>query len=833
MPYISLLFLVVLFFLSGVASLLYQVMWMKELSLLFGSSTQSAAITTASFFLGLGLGAQLIGKWVKQAKQNTSHQRRFLGYYFWLEIAIAISALLYFLLYPAFNLVYAGIFDYLTGQTNLLLAIKFLLAMVLLSIPAFFMGGTLPVMAELVVDKQSKFASRVAHIYFVNTLGACAGAIAGGFWLPKTFGFTNTYLIAIAISSSLALIVWLYRWRAHPADKSHLQNSVSTARSNDRKRLSKTPSLPKYLLLVAAFSGFASLALQVLWTRLFSQVLQNSTYTYSAIITVFLLALTLGALIASRLARLNPSIKILSFTLLISALLVALTPASFMYFTNGMSYVGGRVGLMGYIFEVIGIVAIVIGPSVVVMGITLPYLYKLVESQIGDSYANIVGRINSLNTYAAIVGSLLAGFVLFHWLGTWQAIYAIASLYMVTAFLVIIKIKVSSREITSFALIAIFIIVLNPGKLPIVPISPITKKERLLEVWEGSSGTVAVVEQDGNLKTKLNNWYALGGSKAKRMEAMQTHLPLQLHGQAKSVFYLGLGTGITAGTVLNYTVDKVVVAELIDKVITASEKYFTEFNNDLFNDPRVSVVNEDGRHYLHASSETFDLIIADLFIPWRAGVGSLYSLEHFLTAKKRLNDHGYFVQWLPMYQMTVAEFKVIAKTMLEAFPMVTAWRGDFFANKPIVALVGHQHQGLLKDQTFLRQSSARALQSYEETSSVPLLSHYIGQLHADLPFLQGARTNTDDNPIIDYLAPASHRAEKQGLIDWLTGPDLLAVMRQIQTPEDTFLEGMSEREVRAIFAGYFLQVAQVARDVGDEQARKKAMEQVNQLLGSR
>jgi hypothetical protein len=111
-----------------------------------------------------------------------------------------------------------------------------------------------------------------------------------------------------------------------------------------------------------------------------------------------------------------------------------------------------------------------------------------------------------------------------------------------------------------------------------------------------------------------------------------------------------------------------------------------------------------------------------------------------------------------------------------------------------------------------------------------LLSHYIGQINETLPFLVDAKINTDDNALIEYQAPASHRAEKNGQLDWLTGPELLALMRQMQSTEDSYLQGLTEQEVRAVFAGYFLHASQMAKELGDEKAQKSAMSQFNQLL---
>jgi spermidine synthase len=823
MPIQRLIILLILFFISGMAGLLYQVMWMKELSLLFGGSTQSAAVTISAFFLGLGLGANKIGAWVNQYKRRRSLAfHHYLKIYALIEIAIALSALLYFAIYPLFTAVYGQFYD--TISPTWLVALKLFLAVPLLSVPAFFMGGTLPVMAELVVDVKQHFASRVSNIYFINTLGACAGAIAGGFVLPENLGFRITYFIAIGLSLSLAIASAVYSIFCRKPKNQSQSQSVKTT--------SKQVPLPISISLMAAWSGFASLALQVLWTRLFAQVLQNSTYTFSAILVVFLLSLALGALLAQRLTRVAHTHIVLPIVFLISGFFIALTPWLYMQMTNDMTYIGGSGNFADYLVSVLGVVSVVIGPAVVSMGVTLPFLYKLVEQHAAERYAAMVGKINAINTFSAIAGSAAAGFLLFQWLGTWQAIYSMALCYVLFGVVILAnqQKRVSSLGWTTIVGLCLAVIFLNPNTLPVVPIDPIGKQERLLEYWETSAGTVAVVEKDGNLKTKLNNWYALGGSKAGQMEAMQSHLPIALHGKPESVFYLGLGTGITAGTSLAYPVKTVVVAELVNKVIIASKRYFSDFTNALFDDERVRVVNEDGRHFLRATQQQFDLMIADLFIPWRAGVGNLYALEHYQTALSKLNHEGLYVQWIPMYQVSENEFAVIAKTMQQVFPLVTVWRGDFFANKPVMALIGHQSSQPLATHSAFRQLGIKALRDYPEKKQVPLLSHFVGQLKPDLRLFENSPINTDNLPIIEYQAPRSHRAEKNGSVEWLSGPYLLELMHQMRETQSGFLEGVSEVERNAIHAGYFLHAAQIAKEIKDDRAHRSAMRQFNQLL---
>ena len=172
------------------------------------------------------------------------------------------------------------------------------------------------------------------------------------------------------------------------------------------------------------------------------------------------------------------------------------------------------------------------------------------------------------------------------------------------------------------------VLVLNPGQMPSVRLNP-ERNERVISVSEDSYGVVAVVERDNGRLIKVNNYYSLGGTAAREHEQNQALIPLMGHPSPESVFILGLGTGITAGAALRLPVKRLVVCELLPEVVRAAAGHFREASNGLFTDPRVEIVVGDGRNQLLGSAELYDVIIADLFIPWRADVGNLYTREHF------------------------------------------------------------------------------------------------------------------------------------------------------------------------------------------------------------
>lgn len=296
-----------------------------------------------------------------------------------------------------------------------------------------------------------------------------------------------------------------------------------------------------------------------------------------------------------------------------------------------------------------------------------------------------------------------------------------------------------------------------------------------------------------------------------------------LHPEPRTVFFLGMGTGITAGAALEHPdLDRVVVCELLPAVVEAARTYFRPYVHGLFDDERVSIVVEDGRNYLRGTPETFDLIIADLFLPWRAGIGSLYTREHFATARARLRAGGLFAQWLPLYQMSQDEFGIIARTMLEVFPLVTLWRGDFLARRPIVMLVGHRENTPFVPHVLFRPAD------------LPFMAHYAGNLTAARALFAAYGLNTDDRPLIEYRAPVTHRRQKAKAASWFVGDDLTAfmdaVLRAAPPADDAYLRHLPQHQRRVVYAGLHLHRAGVLKRAGDRTGAREALEQYRRTL---
>ena len=827
-----------LFFVSGLAALIYQVLWIKELSLLFGNSAQATAATLTAFFTGIAAGNAY---WGRRASTLT---RPLLSYGV-LELCVTFSAILYFVVYFAYDSVYPVLFSVFENAPLIFALAKFALALLLFFPAAFFMGGTLPVMTQYLVRNRETLGKRASTLYAINTFGAASGAIAAGFYLPRALGIDVSYFLAMTATLLVGIVaIVLGRNTTMQETESHLTDSKNNNKINKKDQNGRDMISSQMLSVLALLSGFASLALQVLWVRMFAQVLHNSVYSYSAILSVFLIALALGGAITRQLASRQIDVNwFLPVLLSLAALLVGASPVLFHFLTNGIAYFGSDESFIEYLLQIFLLTATVIGPPTIVIGILLPYLFRLAENS-HRGPGETVGRLVTINTIGAIIGSFAAGFIMLGWLGLWSSLQAIALLYVFAAFWFLIVRQVPSLSkntskkaiskdsvfkniaakvmpigVIPITVILILFTILSTSQLQVVRIAA-NKNETLLKVWEGADATVAVVRRDGHLRTKLNNWYALGGTGAMTSQQMQTQLPLFLHSDPKSLFYLGLGTGITAGTALKYKVDEVVVAEISPSAISASEEFFTDYTNNLFDDPRVSVIAEDGRNVLRGSKNTYDLIISDLFIPWKAGAGNLYAVEHYEVALKRLNIGGMYAQWLPLYQLTEEEFVIIARTMQEVFPMVSMWRGNFSGKSPVLALIGHREHSVLSPNAPVVRASKRALSGHlnKRSSKVPLMSHYVGTLRADDTRLSSAPLNTDSHRQIEYLAPINHRREKAGKVDWFTGQPMLDFINSYLSEEalsaDPYLLNIDSAWHEVVRTGYLLQSSLVARDQG-------------------
>jgi spermidine synthase len=803
--------LLLLFWLSGAAALVYEVLWLKQLGRLFGVTAYASSTTLAVFFLGLSLGGLV---WGRRAQRLNNPLRT----YAWLEVGIAASALLYFALFDVYAAIQEPLFggaDYSPGTA---LAVKFLLSVGILILPSFLMGGTLPVMAQYLVARREQLGSSATLLYAANTAGATVGALLAGFVLPRLFGFKAAYGVAIAFNLFVAAQTWWWsRTRQAPAMPADPEVVVQNT--------AQVWLEPRSIRVLAALSGLATLGLEVLWTRMVSQVLQNSVYTFSLILATFLLALAVGATVANRLARRVTELRrVMGTLLLVSGVLVAITPFQFQVLASRLEFWNSGLGFWPYMGVVFLGLLLILGPAVVFMGAVFPFLMRLSERSMVNA-GRTVGELAAINTAFAIVGSLVAGFVLLQWIGLWASIWIVAAIYLVAAVVV-----ASRRELQVGAGVcaALSLVLAATLDFDVLRLEAVTDSdESIVESWEGPDGTVAVTRfGEGELRLRVNSSYSLGSSASAPNERMQGQLPMLLHPDARSVFFLGLGTGITASGAMQFPFERVVVCEVNPGVIRAAREHFQPWLRGLFEDPRVRVIPEDGRTWLAANPERYDLIIADIFLTYKIGVGSLYTREHFEVVRERLEPGGTFVQWLPMFDTSIEEFRTIVRTMQDVFPSVTLWRRSFSPVFPVYALVG-----CMEETPLSMEGVERGLATLREDPDLDErtwlfhlpLAAFVADLSARADDFADAPLNTDDRTRLEYSAPMTERESKgAGRLPVLAWETLLRYCEDLQaSQEDSFLSEAKREQKDQVLAGTAYYGYEIMRRMGrsDDAAR--------------
>src|SRR5262245_53701892 len=707
------------FGISGAAALALEVLWMRSAGLVLGATAPTAATVLACYFAGLGIGAA-------GARGVRWRPVRLYGL---LGLGAGLGAVWSLGVFRALASEPAQAWLAVLGPVGRAAAI----AVALLPATLCF-GATLPTLAQALITTGA-VGHRGGLLYALNILGGMLGTVAMGFGLPAVIGVSASYSAAAGASLLAglgALAVAMRQQDTHPADQTS-GPCVPTVRVG-------------CLRLVAAGTGALGLGLEVLWTRLLAQVLHNSVYSFTAITLVFLVALALGAALAAVLLRRVAPTTVASVALVSAAVTSVAGLWLFVYWTDGLTYVGMQAGLGEYVGRIVILAAATAGPAALASGAILPALWAVWGDH--DGVGHPLGDLSAANMLGGVIGAVTAGFVVVPTIGVRGGLLVAAAVYIVLADLL----ASPQSRLRPLAYAALLIVVVaDPLRAPLVHLR--AAGETLRALFEGAHGIVTVVEAGDDLQMRLDNYYVLGSSAAATNERRQGLLPLLLHPEPRRVAFIGLATGITASAGPALGVQETTVVELVPEVTEAARTYFATWNGQLLERSDVRLVLDDGRRYLAASHDGFDVIVSDLFIPWHASAGNLYAREMYETVAQRLVPGGVFCQWLPLYQLTREEFDTIARTFLTVFPQASLWRGDFYPDRPIVGLVGQ----LTPQPIDFARLSERLLRlptwSRDALLASPrgLLMLYAGDLTSVADLFATAPLNTDDRPLIEFL----------------------------------------------------------------------------------
>jgi spermidine synthase len=284
-----------MFFLSGAAALIYQVVWVRSLTLMFGGSHLAVTAVLSIFMAGLAIGGYAIGKYV-------DHVRKPLRLYGLLELGIALFALVFMGLMKLYPSIYTPLAQGKDNAHVYLLIIRILFSVIALIIPTTLMGGTLPVLSRFVSKQPQTLRSYLSFLYGINTLGAVLGAIAGGFFFLRFYTVTTTLRVAILSNALIGLAALLLQDKAAPVLASN--TSALEDQTASFKAESEGFSLPKNIenafplklvLWGIGVSGFCALGYEVLWSRILTIVVGASVYSFTTMLVAFLTGIALGS----------------------------------------------------------------------------------------------------------------------------------------------------------------------------------------------------------------------------------------------------------------------------------------------------------------------------------------------------------------------------------------------------------------------------------------------------------------------------------------------------------------------------------------------------------
>jgi spermidine synthase len=774
------------FFASGVSGLVYQVVWVRELVLVFGATTFAVSTVLTAFMGGLALGSYYFGR----RSETVARPLRFYGL---LEIGIGVYGLAVPLIFAGLPTVYHSLFS-LHLSFFALSIIRFVFATLVLIVPTALMGATLPVLSSFYARDIGRIGLRVGSLYALNTFGAVLGAAATGFVLIPVLGMKAATSTAAAMNILLGVVALLVSRRVEREPQAAETALMEEEAAPKRQRPSIRESNPiEITVVIAGFavSGFVALSYEVIWSRVLSLIIGSSVYAFSIMLTTFLIGLAAGAAIASRFVdRIRFPIRM--FALI--EVCVGVTSLAGAYAFNDLPYVfvqlyrwvdSNSFGLI--LFARFLIASFVMIVPTLLLGALFPLVVKIISSRnLGRTTGRTVGDAYAANTLGAIAGSFASGFILVPWLGLLGSLRLCVALNFLvagTAFMVSAQRfgnrnrprRINSNAIIGVAASVLLIIVVVLGEPPWDPEvmssavyryapSLIDKSRQELFDFlksgqgdtifykEGITATVAVQSQSGGRVLKVN-----GKPEASTAGDMPTQiligtLPLLVREHTDDVLLIGLGSGVTLGSVEQFPVKRVTCVELEPAVVEAS-RHFQDVNNKPLEDPRLRLISNDGRNYIYTTNEKFDVIVSEPSNPWVTGVANLFTLEYFRKGAERLKDDGLFSQWLQIYEMSPDDVRTLIATFRAAFPQVYLFRGA----EGDLMLLGSKNERRL-DLSILKShlenpTIGAELKRINTTSAADLISRfYLGP--ADVTKLSaGAKLNTDDNALIEFSAP--------------------------------------------------------------------------------
>jgi spermidine synthase len=719
------LLLAALFFISGISGLIYQSLWLRMLSLVFGVTVYAAATVLASFMAGLAIGTLIAGR-------LTTRVRRPLAWFGAIELGIGVFAFLTPWALDLAGEIWVALEPRLPSALWAVTAGRFICSLVVLLAPTALMGATLPLVVRSSLSERSLASPWVGVLYAANTAGAIAGALLAGFVLIGGIGIARSFQLAAALNTFVAMGAFTLALR----DTQHSTPSAPVPMASPVSRIAQA---------AFAFSGFAALALEIVWFRVLVIIVPATTYAFTTMLAAVLLGLAAGSALAAPLLRRawNWPAVYGAIQLVIGLLTVGAIGLYLDWYGAGSVRGSDHVASL-----------FVIVPPALAMGVAFPVGIRAwvdTPGAVDQERAARVARLYAVNVGGAIAGAVAGGFLLLPGAGSRVSLIVLGAGFILSGVLLMWHHTPVRRlpfvastvvAVTAFAWLAVRL----PTPFAAVQGRRVPADERPLFLEEGVQTTVGVYADP----TGRRVMYLDGLHQANDTEAMvQVHrqiglLPAAIHPSPHNALVIGLGGGVTGGALGLLDHLPVEIVELSDSVLRGS-RWFRHVNGDVLSRRNVHLRIDDGRNHLTTTPNRYDIITADIIQPIHAGAGSLYSAEYYRLAKDALMPGGLMLQWIG--NRPESQYKLLVRTFLDVFPHTTAWAGG-------TLLVGTTAPLTLDPDSFrgklLHEGTRRALESIGLASFEALLARYTAGPDELRAFVGPGLILTDDRPLVEY-----------------------------------------------------------------------------------
>ena len=672
------------FFVSGVAGLIYQVAWTKSLGLVFGHTVYAVATVLAAFMGGLAVGSAVLGRWGER-------QTRPIMVYGWIEILIGVTGLLSLPGLSGVRALYLFAYQNIANSTLLLVGLRLVASFLVLFLPTFLMGGTLPILVRGVTRYSAEMGARLSRLYWINTTGAVAGALIAGFSLLPQIGLHKTIVVAVTLNL-VAGIVSLRIGSAWPAvaveGKERLQSPRISA------------AIPRFLLVSFAFVGATAMSYEIAWTRLLAVTVGSSTYAFTLMLATFLAGIALGSRLFEWWAARGHEVSEETFG--VTQTLTGVAAVLFLVLFRQLPTIlwdlvtATQKTFGGLVFAQFATCALAMLPAATVFGFNFPVVTMLIAKSVGneDIESGAVGPAYAANTVGAIVGAIIVGFWLVPRLGSFRVVaFTSAANLLLAVYFAIRRVPRRTMELAGISALTIIIaaaassgtlydpaianfsMITNRAMYPkTLRLDEIVQRSDLVFSEDGLNASVAVVRSENFLGLRINGKTdASTGDQLTQM--MVGHLGMLLHPAPKKVLIIGFGSGMTAFAVAQYPeVEQIDCVEIEPAVIHAAS-YLETLNHGVVRDPRLHIIVDDARSFLFTTRNQYDLIVSQPSNPWIAGVATLFTDEFYQQARTHLAPNGLLVQWVQSHALFPQDLRMVMGTLAHQFEQVTVWRG--------------------------------------------------------------------------------------------------------------------------------------------------------------